>query len=153
MRSDVACSRDQPSAIVAAGADPAPGETLMPKAPLALAAFAALAFVSTPAMAQGWGAIAFSPSTGATGYTWNNVNEVDAELRALEFCDRNASDCESAITFRNGCGAVAWGENGGWGSYRDTDEESARQGAMNQCSLNDDGCEIVRWQCSGNYVR
>ena len=115
---------------------------------LALTAFAAVVLASSPAAAQHWGAIAFSPSTGATGYTWENVTEVDAELRALQFCEQNASDCETAVTFRNGCGAVAWGDNGGWGSWRDTDQESARQGAMNECSMRDDGCEIVRWQCS-----
>jgi Domain of unknown function (DUF4189) len=118
---------------------------------LVLAAFAALVFASSPVAAQGWGAIALSPSTGATGYTWDNVSEVDAELRALEFCDTNASDCESVVTFRNACGAVAWGTNHGWGSGWDTDEESARQTAMNECSLRDDGCRILRWQCSGNY--
>jgi len=137
---------------VAPGRRPGAGETFMPTSRLfALAAFVAMAFASAPAMAQGWGAIAFSPSTGATGYTWDNVNEVDAELRALQFCDQNAGDCESAITFRNACGAVAWGKNGGWGSGWDTDEESARQVAMNECSLRDDGCRIMRWQCSGNY--
>jgi serine/threonine-protein kinase len=114
---------------------------------LALAALAAAAFASAPAAAQGWGAIAVSPSTGATGYTWNNVNEVDAELRALDFCAQNASDCESAVTFRNACGAVAWG-HGGWGWGWDTDEESARQTAMNECSVRADRCQIVRWQCS-----
>lgn len=114
------------------------------------AAVCALALLAVPANAQqqSWGAIAYSPSTGATGWSYDAVNEVDAELRALGFCDENADDCESVITFREACGAVARGANGGWGADWGIDGEIAQELALAQCAQHDDGCRVIRWQCS-----
>jgi hypothetical protein len=106
-------------------------------------ALAAALFMSAPAFAQNWGAIAYSPTTHATGYTWDAVSEVDAELRALEFCDQNAGDCVSAITFQNACGAVAAGDGKGWGADWGIDEEIAQDTALQACYAHGNKtCEI-----------
>jgi serine/threonine-protein kinase len=109
---------------------------------------AALAIPTATAQAAEWGAIAYSPSTRATGWSYNHVNEVDAELTALGGCDTHAGDCQSAITFHDACGAVAVGYNGGWGSAWGYDDADAQFKAVDACSQYDDGCEVIRWQCS-----
>ena len=116
---------------------------------IAAVAFAAASFASAPAFADSWGAIAYSPTTHATGYTWDNVNEVDAEIRALQFCDENADDCISAITFQDACGAVARGDGKGWGADWGIDEHIAQELALQSCyDHGNKSCKIVRWQCS-----
>ncbi len=95
-----------------------------------------------------WGTIAFSPSTHATGWSYNKVNEVDGELAALNACDRYASDCITAINFHDACGALAIGSNGGWGAAWGYDDADAQFKALDICTVNDEGCEVVRWQCS-----
>jgi hypothetical protein len=94
------------------------------------------------------GAIAYSPSTNQAGFSYNWPNEVDAELTALGHCDRLASDCETAITFRNACGALAVGDRGGWGADWGVDREAAEWAALEQCRRYDNGCDVRRWQCS-----
>jgi Domain of unknown function (DUF4189) len=95
-----------------------------------------------------WGTIAFSPSTWATGWTANKVNEVDAELGALNNCAQYADDCITAINFHDACAAVAVGDNRGWGAAWGYDDADAQFKAIDQCSVYDSGCEILRWQCS-----
>jgi serine/threonine-protein kinase len=96
-----------------------------------------------------WGAIAYSQSTGAAGWSYDAVNEVDAEIRALNNCGKYASDCETAVTFRNGCGALAVGSNGGWGADWGADRYAAQSDALDRCEDHDSGCRVTRWQCSG----
>lgn len=100
------------------------------------------------ARAAEWGTIAYSPSTGATGWTFNQVNEVDAELGALNNCSQHADDCVTAINFHDACGAVAVGDAGGWGAAWGYDDADAQFKAIDACSGYDSGCDVVRWQCS-----
>lgn len=106
------------------------------------------AFASTGAYAA-WGAIAYSKSTKATGWSFSAVNEVDAEITALDNCGEYADDCETAVTFRNGCGALAVGRNGGWGADWGADRYEAESAALDRCEDYDNGCRVTRWQCSG----
>jgi serine/threonine-protein kinase len=116
---------------------------------IAAAAFAAAFFMSAPVFAASWGAIAYSPSTRATGYSWDAVNVVDAETTALQYCDQNANDCISAITFHDACGAVASGDGKGWGADWGIDEEIAQDTALQACYAHgNQTCKVVRWQCS-----
>lgn len=103
---------------------------------------------STGAQAA-WGAIAYSKATGATGWSHSAVNEVDAEITALDGCGDYADDCVTAVTFRNGCGALAVGRNGGWGADWGVDRYEAQEDALDRCGSYDRGCRVIRWQCSG----
>ena len=72
----------------------------------------AIAFTTlTPALAvaDSYGAIAFSPSTRADGWSNSFSTRADAERRALRECSARARDCRVAIWFKNACGALAVG--------------------------------------------
>jgi serine/threonine-protein kinase len=115
------------------------------------AAILALGLLAVPgvASAASWGAIAFSPSTRALGWTHDYSTQADAEDAAEAYCGKDADDCRVAISFRNACGAIAIGRNGGWGADWGVDPQTAQQRALNQCRRHDGGCIVKRWQCSG----
>lgn len=117
---------------------------------LAVACMAtALIFVLPAAsMAESYGAIALSPTSGATGWSHSFSTRRGAEQQALDGCYRHASDCRTAIWFRNACGAVATGRRG-WGAGWGDDRYGAEQAALYSCERNSHGCRIIRWQCSG----
>lgn len=62
-----------------------------------LAGLIAALFLTSVATAEEWGAIAYSPGSGATGFSYNWPDEVDAEISALDGCAR--SDCVTAVNF------------------------------------------------------
>ena len=96
--------------------------------------------------ADKWGSIFFSPETHANGYSYRQPSRGAAEDAAYDNCD--ADDCVKATTFRNACGAVAVGRNGGWGAYWGEGGNRAQRAAINACRSNDDGCRVLRWQCA-----
>ena len=112
-----------------------------------LALALATAALPAAALADSFGAIAYSPDTGANGWSHDYPSRRGAERAAQDNCD--ADDCRIAIWFKNACGAVAVGSNGGWGSDWGGDRRRAQSKAIRACSRNDDGCSVVRWQCSG----
>ncbi len=87
--------------------------------------------------------------TGATGWSYSWSSRRQAEREAQQNCYENAGDCRVAIWFKNACGAVAAGDDGGWGSGWGSNSNRARREAIKQCSQYSDGCRVVRWQCSG----
>lgn len=99
------------------------------------------------AAADSYGAIAYSPTTRADGWSHSFSTRRDAERRALGECD--ASDCRVAIWFKNGCGALAVGNRGGWGSGWGGDRRRAEYEAVNSCNRYTRGCRVTRWVCSG----
>jgi hypothetical protein len=109
---------------------------------------AAVAAGSGTAAAQNnYGAIAYSPSTGAHGWSFDYGSRAAAEKVALANCRRHASDCVVPIWFRNACGALAVGTNGygsGWGSNR----RLAESFALRTCRRHARGCRIKRWACT-----
>jgi hypothetical protein len=109
-------------------------------------ALAAVLPAGPAAAADRWGSIFFSPDTHAVGYSFRHRSRGDAENAAYDNCD--ADDCIKATTFRNACGAVAVGENGGWGAYWGANGRAAQRAAVNVCRGNDDGCRVLRWQCA-----
>jgi hypothetical protein len=115
---------------------------------LKTAAVVAALMLTGTTMAAEWGTIAYSPATGATGFSYNWPNEVDAELTALGKCEANANDCTTAVSFHDACGAVAVGDSGGWGADWGEDRAAAEWAAIARCEEYDYGCEIRRWQCS-----
>jgi serine/threonine-protein kinase len=117
-----------------------------------VAAVATLAFALAPlssAVAQGTlhGAIAFSPSTKAYGFSYDYATKRQAEREAMRFCNQEANDCVIAVTFYNGCGAVAAGRNG-WGADWGATSNRAQQNALDMCSNYTTRCRVVRWQCT-----
>lgn len=121
------------------------------RSPLLIAA-AAMAFTMlAPALAaaDSYGAIAYSPTTRADGWSHSYSTRADAERRALRECSGRARDCRVAIWFKNACGALAVGQNGGWGSGWGNDRRRAELEAIGVCNQYAAGCSIVRWACSG----
>jgi serine/threonine-protein kinase len=100
------------------------------------------------AWADSFGAISYSPETGATGWSFSYGNRRDAERKAQRSCNENADDCRVAIWFKNGCGAVAVGDDG-WGSGWGYSRREARRQAIASCDQRTESCSVVRWQCSG----
>lgn len=99
------------------------------------------------AAADSFGAIAYSPGSGAYGYSYDYDTEYEAVMSALQSCGRN--DCVSAITFWDGgCGAVAAGSDGGWGSSGGYDEGNAVRSALQACRQYSQNCEVVASACT-----
>jgi hypothetical protein len=96
-----------------------------------------------------WGAIAYSPSTGQVGLSWNKYYELGAERAALSECGRR--DCE-AVTFSDSCRAVAVGDDpasNGWYDGAGQTEEDASRDAINVCSAHGErSCKSVASHCS-----
>ncbi|KAB2915287.1 MAG: DUF4189 domain-containing protein [Hyphomicrobiaceae bacterium] len=96
-----------------------------------------------------YGAIAYSPSTGAHGWSYDYPSRSAAESTALRNCRRHASDCVVPIWFRNACGALAVAPGGGYGSGWGTSRSLAERYAMQSCrGHNNSGCSILRWACT-----
>ena len=108
---------------------------------------AVLLGAGTVAAQNNYGAIAYSPSTGAHGWSYDYGSRAAAEDVALSACRRHAGDCLIPIWFRNACGALAVGSNGygsGWGSNR----RLAENFALRSCRQRTGGCWIKRWACT-----
>ena len=109
---------------------------------------AALLLPNVVAQADEWGSIAYSPRTGATGYSYNYDTRSLAQGWAMSYCKENASDCRIVVNFQNACGAVAVGRNGGWGADWGPTRRSAEANAISVCQAHDRGCRTKRWVCS-----
>jgi hypothetical protein len=102
---------------------------------------------SGEAAAENYGAIAYSPSTSAYGWSYDFPSRGAAESEALSKCRAKANDCIVPIWFRDACGALAIGPNGygtGWG----TDRSIAEQYALGVCRRHSQGCAVTRWVCT-----
>lgn len=108
----------------------------------------------TPAKAGNpnyYGAIAISPSSKAMGWSYDFRSKWKAERAALARCRQHASDCRIATWFRNACGAVAVGHNGGWGAHWGASVKNANWRAKKTCNKHDSYCEVKRWVCTTRY--
>jgi hypothetical protein len=95
-----------------------------------------------------FGAIAYSPSTGATGWSNKRDTQEEAEDAALENCQSHASDCAVEVWFDGKCGAIAAGQdNVSWG-LGDT-ERQAQAEALGECRRGGaSNCEVKKSVCS-----
>ncbi len=112
---------------------------------------ASLMFVSSITDAQArnkFGAIAISPSSKAMGWSYNYNSKWKANQVALRKCRQYASDCRIATWFRNACGAVAVGANGGWGAHWGRSIKNAKWKAKKMCRRHDSYCQVRRWVCT-----
>jgi uncharacterized caspase-like protein len=94
-----------------------------------------------------YGAIAYSPSTRAHGWSYDQATRREAESKALVDCRRHADDCIIPLWFRNACGALAAG-SGGYGSGWGADRRAAETSALQSCGRYASGCAIKRWVCT-----
>ncbi|SOE08316.1 uncharacterized protein DUF4189 [Hoeflea halophila] len=111
----------------------------------------ALAFVimgaSSAVSADNFGAIAFSKSTGAYGYSYDHQSRQNAEAVAMNECRSRSRGCKVAIWFKNACGSVAIGPNG-WGSAWAGSRGNAERAALSNCSKHTRNCKVLAWTCT-----
>jgi len=115
----------------------------------AMCAFCLIGLLGTQEAAaqNNYGAIAYSPSTGADGWAYDYGSRAAAERAALSNCRSHADDCVVPIWFRNACGALPVGSDGygsGWGSNR----RLAERFALRSCRKHTSDCGIKRWACT-----
>lgn len=118
---------------------------------IAFILMASLLFVTSASTAHAknkFGAIAISPSSKAMGWSFNYNSKWKANQVALNKCRKYASDCKIGVWFRNACGAVAVGTNGGWGAHWGNSVKSAKWKAKKTCRKYDSYCQVKRWVCT-----
>lgn len=101
----------------------------------------------TAVSADNFGAIAFSKSTGAYGFSYDHQSRRDAEAGAMNECRSRSRGCAVAIWFKNACGSVATGPNG-WGSAWAGSRGNAEQAALVNCSKHTRNCKVLAWTCT-----
>ena len=104
-----------------------------------------MTIAATPALADNFGAIAFSQSNGTNGYSYDFGSQGEAEEKALQEC---GPGCEVVIWFKNACGALATGSGNGYGTGWSSARGEAESIALSKCSENTSGCQVVRWACT-----
>ena len=110
----------------------------------------ALALWTLPAFGgqEYFGAIAYSPKSGAHGWAKDHKTRAAAEKAALTACRKHAQDCRSAVWFKNGCGALVVNSKRryywGWG----TTQNLADDAATKACSKKGDGCKVTVQICT-----
>ena len=98
-----------------------------------------------------YGATAYSPTSDATGISWDHATEKEALNAAVAVCNEQsggANDCEALTSNSNNCGAIAVGKGGageGWGD----DKVAAEAQALAGCSELDGGnCKVQLSACN-----
>lgn len=105
---------------------------------------------ASPALADNYGSIAYSPQSGASGWSYDHSTRRSAEAKALRNCKQHAADCEIVVWFVNSCGAVAVGVDnsrlyaGTWAGSR----AAAERAALAACAKLGSACRIDTWTCS-----
>lgn len=103
-------------------------------------------------IAQGtaFGALAYSPSKGVDGYSFNYRTKSAAQARALQQCRARASGCRVVAFVRGGCIALAVGRVSGWGAASGASRPQAKSRAVSSCrKYGVGGCRVQRAVCSG----
>lgn len=97
-----------------------------------------------------FGAIAYSKVTRTYGFASQYESRERAERRAVQECAQsrsNATDCAVLVWFNNRCGALALGDDGGYGAAQDQTRQAASAKAMANCQPHAATCRIVRVVC------
>ncbi|MET3924116.1 DUF4189 domain-containing protein [Devosia sp. 2618] len=121
------------------------GNSVLLKTTIALCA---TLFLCVTANAAQYGAIAFSPKTGAIGYSTKGASRGNAQDWAMYYCGQYARDCKIAVNFNNACGALAIGRNGGWGADWGYTRAEAEADALTICRRHDTRCRVKRSACN-----
>jgi serine/threonine-protein kinase len=113
-----------------------------------LAVAFALLGTAQAARADGWGAIAYSPSTGAYGYWYGADCQANAEQGALNNC--GGCDKQVMVTVDHGWAALAVNKNGGYGyAYSTKCQADAERSAIQYAGGPRAGAYILCWVASG----
>jgi hypothetical protein len=122
----------------------------MPRRRLSIAAtlapLLALTLGSTAALADYYGAIAFSQDTGGAGFSYDYGTQYSAEQRALSEC--GDASCMVVVWFRNACGALAIGDGNGYGTGWAVNQGDAEQIALTNCFQYTNNCANNTWACT-----
>ena len=109
-----------------------------------------LAVLPAPSEAANeYGALAYGRKNGALGWSYNYDDEDEARRRAMEECEKYASDCKIARTFTDVCVTVARaGNRMGWAWGYEKAERRRR--AIAECRK-DGGrnCKVEANFCTG----
>jgi hypothetical protein len=113
------------------------------------AVIVALLAVSVRSSHAGFGAIAFSSSDGALGYSERYPSQQSAEIQAVIEChQRGGSDCRIATWERNACAVLAVGKGNGWGATWHPNAYVAERRAIAKCGDSAPECEAKAWICN-----
>ena len=104
----------------------------------------------TPALsyAANHGAIAYSQSSGARGWSFNLPDRAAAESKALAQCKKHARDCRIAIWFYNNCAALAVASDGRSASAYGATRPDAEEAALRACGKEE--CSLKVWACNNH---
>ena len=103
----------------------------------------------TEARAQdAYGAIAFSQSTGAHGYSYDYGSRAAAEQAAMAGCRKHGGGCKVVTWVKNGCTALAVGSRRGYGTAWAANQNVAQRAAVANCARHDGNCSVLRWVCT-----
>ena len=91
-----------------------------------------------------WGAVGFGPG-GAWAYSHSYGSQRQAWQKVNSKC---RGTCTVIKTFYNTCGAIAAGEDNGWGWASRSTRRNAENVAMQYCRRNSYDCRIRAWACS-----
>jgi hypothetical protein len=97
---------------------------------------------------NGFGAIAYSPSGGRSGWAYNFSTRAAAESRAIQEC--GGGDCRVAAWFQNQCGALARSSDGSWSSGLGTSQSAAEANAMSSCRATQQSPTLTQPACAPN---
>jgi serine/threonine-protein kinase len=98
-----------------------------------------------------FGAIAYSQQSAHYGWSINMKSQEEAETSAMNQCYNYGSDCKSTW-FSNGCGALAIGKDGGWGTNFGDNRRQAENKAIAQCGTVSTECKIEFSKCTDNLA-
>ena len=95
-----------------------------------------------PGSSRIYGSIAYSPASGAFGYSDNYGSKSQADNRALSECGK--TDCVVATWFYNNCGAVVASGDGSWGGGHGVSVSSAIRDAEDACTQQGGTAYVVK---------
>lgn len=108
-------------------------------------------YSTAPAAPAQFGAIAYSPSSRAHGYSYNSADRGTAESLALQYCRQNAGgagDCAVQVWFER-CGSLASAPDGSFGTGWGASEAQANGHALAACGNYAASCRVVGTVCNG----
>jgi len=109
--------------------------------------------IGTLAAADLYGAFAYSAEDGKYGYAFDFPEANQADQRAHQECStRSRGNCEVVLSFRNGCGALARGQDKGYGAAWARRSEDAAKAALDGCRQNSAGCRVADTVCTSNVA-
>ena len=96
-----------------------------------------------------FGAIAYSSSSRAMGWSYDAKTQNDADESALNSCRSYGSGCQVVARFNSACGVLAITGQGGWGAATGANQPEAEHNAVVTCSrYGNSGCFVKRWVCT-----